>query len=66
MPPTRLQEIRKELGISRSHVARELDISERTVYRLERGVSPVRRVYLTAFAELYGVDVSDLAREVAA
>jgi hypothetical protein len=35
-------------------------MSERQVFRLERGVTPVRRVHLLALAEVYGVSPDEL------
>lgn len=57
-----LERIRKEKGYTRAEVAAKLDISERHLYRLERGTTPVRRVYLLSLADLYEVKVADLER----
>ncbi len=55
--PARLKELRKSAGLTRSQVAAALDISERTVYRHESGVTPLRRLYVLSLADLYGVPV---------
>jgi transcriptional regulator with XRE-family HTH domain len=54
---TPLRELRETHGKSRARVAADLDISERHLYRLESGKSPVRHVLAVAFAAYYGVPV---------
>lgn len=56
----RLEELRKSKGMTRPQVAAKLDISERHLYRLERGQTPLRRVYVIALADAYGIPVSEL------
>jgi transcriptional regulator with XRE-family HTH domain len=51
---------RERLGLSRAKVATKLGVSEKTIYRWERGLTPVRLYQLRALAELYEVDVEDL------
>jgi transcriptional regulator with XRE-family HTH domain len=55
-----LIELREHAGKSRALVAAELDISERHLYRLETGNSPIRRVLALAFANYYGVPVEQI------
>jgi len=50
-------ELREKAGKPRSHVAADLKLSERHLYRLEKGVSPLRKMTALAFAEYYGVPV---------
>ena len=63
---TQLRELRDARGLSRQSVARALEISERTVIRHEDGTTPLRRVHLLAYADLYEVDLSEFVKEVAA
>jgi transcriptional regulator with XRE-family HTH domain len=65
MPPhgTRLQSARESFGLSREKVAAELDVSARTIYRWEKGTTPVKRVVLYRLAELYHVPVDALLEE---
>lgn len=55
-----LREIREARRLSRPKVARALDISEKTVERLENGTTPLKRVYLLGLASLYEVPVEEL------
>jgi transcriptional regulator with XRE-family HTH domain len=55
-----LETTRKRLGLPRAAVAARLGISERQVYRLERGVTRPKRLHLLALAEIYGCSVEDL------
>ena len=48
-----LEKLRIAAGLSRPKVAKELDISERHLYRFERGLSPLKRPYAKKLAELY-------------
>lgn len=52
-----LEGLRKQKGLSRAAVAAKLDLSERHVYRLERGQTPLKRLHALALAEVYEVDV---------
>lgn len=62
-----LLELRESTGKSRAKVAAELDMSERHLYRLEMGKSPLRRVTALALANYYGVDLDVIAgQDVAA
>lgn len=56
----RLESLRKAVGKTRRQVAEDLGISERHLYRLERGQTPLRRVNAYAFADYYGVNVDDI------
>ena len=60
---SRLEEIRKQQGLSRAAVAARVGMSERHVYRLERGLSPLKRMHALAFAEAFAVDVAELGWE---
>lgn len=50
-----LESLRVQAGLSRPKVAQALGLSERHVYRLERGITPLRRPYANVLAELYEV-----------
>ena len=60
-----LKEIREERGLSRAQVAAKIDMSERHLYRLENGQSPVRRIHLAALADVYEIPVEELIRRAA-
>lgn len=49
----RLRQVREELGVSRSVVAREVGIAENTLYRYEKGHSRPRNMILEKLSELY-------------
>ena len=55
-----LTQLRERTGKTRARVAAELDMSERHLYRLEKGDSPLRRITALAFAEYYGVPVDEI------
>lgn len=57
---SKIEQARRDRGLTRSEVAAKLEMSERQVIRLERGETPVRRVHLLALAEIYGVSPDDL------
>ena len=57
---TRLRELRNASGKSRAQVAADFDMSERHIYRLETGATPLKRMHALAFARYYGVPVSEL------
>lgn len=63
-----LKELREATGRSRARVAVDMDMSERTLSRLESGETPIRRVHALAFAGYYQVDPAtiDGQSEVAA
>lgn len=64
---TRLETLRKASGKSRAEIAAIFDISERHLYRLERGITPLSRFHAIAFANYYEVEIEDLlGDEVAA
>ena len=56
-----LLQLREATGKTRSAVAADLDMSERHLYRLETGKSPLRRVTALAFANYYGVKPEKIA-----
>lgn len=56
----KLLELRDGKGLSRARVAADLDMSERHLYRLERGVTPLSRALALLFADYYGVDVEEI------
>ena len=49
-----------ERGFTRRRVATELGVTERQIWRWERGESPVKRLHLLALAGVYGVPVETL------
>lgn len=55
-----LAQLREHSGKTRARVAADLDMSERHLYRLESGESPIRVVVAHAFANYYGVDVGQI------
>lgn len=61
-----LLELREATGKTRASVAADLDMSERHLYRLETGRSPLRHVTALAFANYYGVKVEKIEGHKAA
>lgn len=55
-----IQELREAAGKSRARVAADLNMSERHLYRLEKGRSPLRRVLAVAFASYYDADIDSI------
>lgn len=55
-----IHELRTASGKSRAKVAADLNMSERHLYRLENGKSPLRRVLALGFATYYGVPVEEI------
>lgn len=55
-----IAELRKATGKSRALVAADLDMSERHLYRLENGKSPLRRMLALAFANYFGVNAEEI------
>lgn len=55
-----LKELREKTTKSRAKVAADMEMSERHLYRLETGASPVRRIVAVAFASYYGVGLDDI------
>lgn len=62
---TTLETLRNEKGLSRAAVAAVFDISERHLYRLEKGQQTLSRIQAIAFAEFYDVDPDELWRNAA-
>ncbi len=60
MSAVKIKQAREERGLTVSQVAQKLDMSERQMFRLEQGDSPLKRVHLLALAEIYGVSPTDL------
>lgn len=58
-----LKALREQTGKTRAQVAADLDMSERHLYRLETGRTPVRRLVALAFASYYGVDPAEIEAE---
>jgi transcriptional regulator with XRE-family HTH domain len=56
-----LKELRALAGLSRAKVAADMEMSERHVYRLETGVTPLSRFNALRFAAYYGVAVNEIA-----
>ncbi len=52
--------------MSRAKVAAKLGLSERQLFRLERGQTAPKRMHLLALADVYGVPVETLERSEAA
>ena len=61
-----IKQLRTASGKSRTRVAADLDISERTLYRLETRETPLPTRWVLTFAAYYGVDPSVIENEVAA
>jgi len=59
-PDMTLRELRTQAGKSRARVAGELEMSERHLYRLEHGVTPLSRALALLFADYYGVPVDEI------
>jgi transcriptional regulator with XRE-family HTH domain len=64
--PNAIKELRTLSGKSRTRVAADLDISERTLYRLETRPTPLPRRWVLVFAAYYGVAPEDIEDGVAA
>ena len=56
----RLKELREATGRSRAKVAADLGMSERHLYRLENGVTPLRKIQAFRFAAYYGIKVDEI------
>ena len=63
---SRLEVARLARGLSRARVGAQLGVSEKTVYRMERGATEVKEIHYLAFARLYDMQVADLKGEAAA
>lgn len=57
-----LETLRLAAGLSRPKVAQALGLSERHVYRFERGVTPLKRPYAKTLAELYEVPLAKVEK----
>lgn len=57
-----LESLRLRAGLSRPKVAQALGLSERHLYRFERGVTPLKRPYAKTLAELYEVPVEKVEK----
>lgn len=55
-----LKQLRQSKGFTVAHAARELGLSERHLYRLERGDSPLGRTVAVAMSAVYGVPVAEV------
>ena len=64
--PNAVKALRIASGKSRTRVAADLDISERTLYRLETRETPLPTRWVLTFAAYYGVDASVIENGVAA
>lgn len=60
MSVSSLEQLRIDAGLSRSKVATELGVSERHLYRFERGITHLRRPYAKVLAELYEIDLGSV------
>lgn len=54
-PGQKLRRLRDARGITRQKVARDLDISERTVIRHEDGTTPLSPFHRRVYADYYGI-----------
>jgi transcriptional regulator with XRE-family HTH domain len=55
-----IKRLRSAAGKSRAQVAADLGISERHLYRLESGQSPISRRWCLAFAAYFGVEPEEI------
>lgn len=55
-----MKQLRQSKGLSVVVAARELGLSERHLYRIENGSSPLRRTVAVAMSAVYGVPVRDV------
>lgn len=55
-----LIELREKTGKTRAAVAADLQMSERHLYRLETGATPLSRRWALTFAAYFGVKVDDI------
>ena len=55
-----IEQLRESSGKSRARVASDLSMSERHLYRLEKGRSPLRRVIALALANYYDVQLEEI------
>lgn len=62
---TTLQDLREQRGLSRLQVCKELGITERHLFRLEREGYPLRKAYAHALAEVYDVPVDAVMKAAA-
>ncbi len=58
MSGTPLELLRKRAGLSRPKVSVQLGVSERHLYRLERGVTPLRRPHAKMLADVYEISLA--------
>lgn len=57
-----LKQLRQGKGLTVARAAAELGLSERHLYRLESGHSPLGRTVAVAMSAVYGVPVADVER----
>jgi transcriptional regulator with XRE-family HTH domain len=55
--PNRLARLREIQGLSRTDIGSRLGVSERTVYRWERGETPIPDDHKLELADLFGTSV---------
>jgi transcriptional regulator with XRE-family HTH domain len=60
----RLETIRRQRGLSRPAVASQLGVSEKTIYRMERGQTALKRVHLLALARVYDIPPEELEEQL--
>jgi transcriptional regulator with XRE-family HTH domain len=60
--PNRLYRLREAQGLSRTDISERLGVSERTVYRWERGDTHIPDDHKLTLADLFGVSVTWLMR----
>ena len=60
----RLQQLRKEKGMSQEELAERLGVSRQAVSKWESGASDPSTANLIALARLFGISAEELLREV--
>jgi transcriptional regulator with XRE-family HTH domain len=55
-----MEDARRKAGLTRTQVAAQLELTERTIYRYERGVVAAKPAVIRMLADIYGVTVEEL------
>lgn len=56
----KLKELRTKFGLTQTALAKEIGVSQGTVYFWEKGVNEPAAVYVAAIAEFFGVSADEL------
>lgn len=56
----KLKELRKRFGLTQTALAKEIGVSQGTVYFWEKGVNEPTAVYVAAVAEYFGISADEL------